>query len=348
MSREERQGLTAGLSRDSQTSPPPGGYGDDAGAALARTSTADRLNRQNSRQRARMATRMANHPLEQRSSQSLRNNCAVSLIAVIQWLAILSALISDGWSATYCGKPLALWLEVHAAILAYDLVPVWAPFVLPVDSVARLNSALAGLKCLSAVFRLAWVIVGTDWVFTACEEPGGETVRTVAQVIVITTWVILGVTCFCCCCCLPALLLMAIANDPDEFIARLAANQPGHVPAADSETVVKVVKGTHFQGGAGAGGATMGRHRIAVPSLGWERTIDPADAVDVISQMEYEPGEEIAVLGCGHHYAYDGLMTWLATKGSCPSCRSTDLVFGPDTPGWATGASVGVPADSIV
>ena len=29
--------------------------------------------------------------------------------------------------------------------------------------------------------------------------------------------------------------------------------------------------------------------------------------------MEYESGEEIAVLGWGHHYSYDGLMTWLVS-----------------------------------
>ena len=44
---------------------------------------------------------------------------------MLQWAAIISALVSDGWSAKYCGKPLAMWLEVHAGLLFYDLIPVW-------------------------------------------------------------------------------------------------------------------------------------------------------------------------------------------------------------------------------
>ena len=73
MSREEREALTG--TRTSFAS-------DDHGATLARTSTAERLQRQNSRQRARQMGRMANHPLEAQSTQNLKLNLCLSLVTV--------------------------------------------------------------------------------------------------------------------------------------------------------------------------------------------------------------------------------------------------------------------------
>ena len=111
----EREALTAGGNNE-------GGYsGDEDGAQLTRTSTTDRLQRQNSRQRARQMGRMANHPLEQTSNQNLQLNSCLTLITVLQWAFILSALINEGRDAMYCGKPLGMWLQVHAGILVSDV-----------------------------------------------------------------------------------------------------------------------------------------------------------------------------------------------------------------------------------
>eukprot|EP01050_Picozoa_sp_SAG11_P015298 SAG11_NODE_1969_length_3985_cov_2.930777_2_plen_264_part_00 len=225
MSADEREALTT--SRTSYTNP------EDLGG-LGRGSTAQRLQRQSSRQRARQMARMANHPLDAQSRRSMRLALGQSFICVLQLAFILSALMNDGWDARWCDKPLALWLEVHAGILIYDLIPIWAVFVLPADQLARLTNTINSLKCIAGVFRLVWAIVGTEWVFATCENSDvGAQVHMVAMVIVIVTWAILGITMFCCCCCLPLLLAHMIATNPDEFIAQMAANQVRPPAACD-------------------------------------------------------------------------------------------------------------------
>ncbi|KAL8510152.1 hypothetical protein ACS0TY_017104 [Phlomoides rotata] len=45
----------------------------------------------------------------------------------------------------------------------------------------------------------------------------------------------------------------------------------------------------------------------------------------VICQMDYENGEEIGTVDCGHEYHRGCVKKWLLTKNSCPVCKSTAL-----------------------
>ncbi|GER43044.1 RING/U-box superfamily protein [Striga asiatica] len=45
----------------------------------------------------------------------------------------------------------------------------------------------------------------------------------------------------------------------------------------------------------------------------------------VVCQMDYECGENIGVLDCGHEYHRDCIKKWLVVKNSCPVCKSTAL-----------------------
>jgi hypothetical protein len=115
-----------------------------------------------------------------------------------------------------------------------------------------------------------------------------------------------------------------------------------------------VARGRFTQAHGGGGGGT-----ITVEALGWEKHIDADDAIDVVSLDTYvrrsppglmlcllapavivarivisvvpramqEDGVELAVLGCEHHGEWEAMQEWLQTKGSCPVCRSTDLVL---------------------
>ncbi|GER53827.1 RING/U-box superfamily protein [Striga asiatica] len=45
----------------------------------------------------------------------------------------------------------------------------------------------------------------------------------------------------------------------------------------------------------------------------------------VVCQMDYEYGESIGVLDCGHEYHKDCIKKWLVVKNTCPVCKSTAL-----------------------
>ena len=271
--------------------------------------------------RAVQMARLRDHPLQARSRLSVGSAVGQSFFNVLQLLFILSALINDGWSARYCDKPLALWLEIHACGLLYDLIPVWAAFVISTEQLTRLNQRLNSFICCSAVFRLVWIIWGAVWVFSDCADNGGqgEQVYMVAKVIIIACLCFLGLFVGCCC-LIPIIMFSYVVRNPEAFIEQMANENPGP-PGAEVAVIETLVEGRHLLEGR--------KHRLIVPSLGWSRDIDEADAKDIIMMMDYEHDEEVAVLGCGHHFAVDGLKTWLKSNGSCPTCRSTSLLLTP-------------------
>lgn len=47
----------------------------------------------------------------------------------------------------------------------------------------------------------------------------------------------------------------------------------------------------------------------------------------VFVQTNYDDGEEIGGVDCGHEYHSECIKKWLVTKNSCPVCKSTALNY---------------------
>ncbi|GER29195.1 RING/U-box superfamily protein [Striga asiatica] len=63
----------------------------------------------------------------------------------------------------------------------------------------------------------------------------------------------------------------------------------------------------------------------ACPNLRDETDPDEQINFCVICQTEYEPGEKIGTVECGHEYHKDCINKWLLIKNTCPICKSTAL-----------------------
>jgi hypothetical protein len=283
-SREDRS--TAGLAAPSESDATRGAGG------RRRSSLAHALARQNSAQRVQHAGRVANHPLAPPRATLGKTICS-TMLAMVLILCIIIAFVEDGYDLENIKEPcrsqlepIGLWLKVLIIFPVVDIVPPWIAYCCSPERVQRLRRLIEACACCNFLGRMGWLILGTSWIWSKdCDltQTEGLTdqpmVYQVARFVVIMSWTAFAIVLAICCCMLPCLLYFMSQEDFAEQLARL---QPGHVDAADEETIEHIAKGI-YSVPAEPGG--MGKLRVS--ELNYEADVEKGAAIDCIGLVDY-------------------------------------------------------------
>jgi hypothetical protein len=256
-----------------------------------RSSLAHALARQNSMQRVQHAGRVANHPLAPPQATLGKTLCA-TMFATVLIVCIVVTFVEDGIKLEKIDEPcrtqmqpIGLWLKVLVIFPIIDIIPPWINYFCGQEGVMRLHRVLEMCACWNFLGRLGWLILGTSWVFgNSCDlsETGMDSQPMVFQVsrfVIIMSWVACGIMLAVCCCLLPCLIYFIGQENFTEQLARL---QPGHVEAADEETIEHIAKGLYH---APTEPGRPGKVRVA--ELNYEADVESGAAVDCIGLVDY-------------------------------------------------------------
>ena len=285
--------LLGGEDRDSVPTAPSSENARMGAGERRRSSLAHALSRQNSAQRVQHAGRVVNHPLAPPRATFGKTLCS-TLFAMVLIGCIFAAFAEDGFDlenvAEPCRselEPIGLWLKVLIIFPCVDIIPPWFAYFCREERVERLRQFMEACACCNFLGRMGWLILGTSWVMqkgcvlTQNPELGGEQpmVYQVSRFVVIMSWTVFAIVLAICCCMLPCLLYFMSQEDFAEELARL---QPGHVEAADEETITNIAKGIYS-----APAEPGGDGKVTVAELNYSAVVERDDAVDCIGLVDY-------------------------------------------------------------
>lgn len=282
--RDENTGLTA-----------PSEVGVDVARGAGgrrRSSLAHALAHQNSIQRVQHAGRIVNHPLAPPQATLGKTLCATSF-AMVLIVVIVVTFVEDGISLEKVEEPcrsrmqpIGLWLKVLVVFPIIDIIPPWVNYFCGQEGVMRLRRVLEACACCNFLGRLGWLILGTSWVLgNGCDlsqatgMDAQPMVYQVARFVLIMSWVACGIMLAVCCCLMPCLFYLI---GQENFAEQLARLQPGHVEAADEETIEHIAKGIYH-----APTKPGGPGKIRVPELNYEADVEHGAAIDCIGLVDY-------------------------------------------------------------
>lgn len=186
-------------------------------------------------------------------------------------------------------------------------------------------------RVLNALY-LGWIVVGSMWISDA--ETCGVTapyLYRLSGALVFLYFAVLALPLVLVClimCCLPLFIRFLVSYADRARRQERAAERD----AIDALPVLCYERGMFTEYGVGNDGRIEAVHREQVPSASQQRAAGGADAAEeeeddsvpicTICLSEYEPGDEVRVLPCKHHFHKSCVDQWLVSfDKSCPQCR---------------------------
>jgi len=212
---------------------------------------------------------------------------------------LLGALISD-WSSSCEGPNLKIWSGVEILVQTLLIFPSvllqlnMENFFRQVQT--RALDPVAMCYMFSRVlnmFWIAWGILGIVWTFQAKQCSNSiPAVYTICFIFAILNLLIIGLPLLICCLSIPGGIAMYY------LCPRFFGVEP--ILKASPKLIKKVTKLVIFT----------------------EGSMPLEDACCAICLCEYQPGEEMRYLNCGHHFHSNCVTDWLLRNRTCPFCKA--------------------------
>ena len=193
--------------------------------------------------------------------------------------------------------------------------------------------AFQAKRALSA-FGLVWFVVGNVWILgrSACKgtAAGDNPLATTALVFLIAQWVLMLFPCIFLVLIVPIIFLCMPQNLRTRLLPPLARLHPPSRGAdqkdIDALGTFKYAAANKDVGGGGGGG---GGGDLEGVESGESKTACGDEARDVptcvICLDDFETGQSIRRLPCGHNFHSECVDTWLRKNATCPNCRAPIL-----------------------
>jgi len=243
----------------------------------------------------------SSYELFQRTGLWRKGNYGTVLYFIPLTIALLTVLLVD-WNKQ-CDKPLKLWACTQVFIQFFSLF-VNAIIILKLPSTdAPIDYQQRRIRSLGLLFMcnkilyvmwLGWFIVGMVWSFEAlvhsnCSSTAPFLFRMCFSLVIMQLVITGVIVLFICCACLMAGLRIFV-----------------YIPSEPN---------------ASSKGATEGMIR-ALPYKKFKDGLLPKeDASCAICLSDYEGGEPIRFLPCGHHFHSMCVDQWLLSNKTCPFCK---------------------------
>ncbi|KAJ8656895.1 hypothetical protein O0I10_007492 [Lichtheimia ornata] len=273
------------------------------------------------------------------------------VIVIAQLISIIIALVDP--TSALCDRPLDIFLIVYLVrsvvnlplILYHHLRPPRSGNQDTENDNERRVEWTDRLKSLFDIFGIVWFIIGNYFIFTS-----GQCAQSSPTLFYTTlVWILLGyglvvVPLFLCISvifCLPCVLVL---------MRMLRLGYASGLVSGASKAEVEAIPVFRYTAADGEGGnqtSTSSQQQQQQPQKKTKKrasffrymlrrpndqensdvvydpiTITPAeDAVCSICLSEYEHGDLVCKLRCGHHYHRDCVHEWLLLNSSCPLCK---------------------------
>jgi len=223
--------------------------------------------------------------------------CEILWLGVVN-LALIWSLIWD--SKSECpDSHLKSWIYVMIPIQFIMIIPstilqVYLP-QLYTEQRRRLNGA-SFLYLISRLLNIVWVgwaITGIVWTFQEGSCAGSiPVVYVMCYIVSVMNSLFIGFPLLICCCTVPVTISIYLCCPSVFGIKKIRKASP--------RLIKSVTTSKKFD------------ETIGVPK---------EDANCAICLTEYNNGEEIRFLNCGHHFHSDCIMEWLVKNMTCPFCK---------------------------
>ena len=282
---------------------------------LSRSSSLQRLASPNNDATA-VRMNVLNNGLNPQRASARTNKCimyfstAVALPQIVAGIIILATHYSSTPDTPEACRRLKEWVLGQTVVLTVSLICEWLVYgcELPIESSwfsvsfrERFTQQIQNAKYCIDIAVLVWFLVGNMYVFndeSSCEAPEGHAMHSMALVMIIVAYVKIFLPCVIVltlipiiCFCLPCLIRALRYYGGYDFLIR------------------------------GKGTTQDVIDKLGVEKFSLDTFPSDKDASCCICMNDYEDGQEMRKLPCGHHYHKECVDEWLLMNATCPTCR---------------------------